>query len=213
MHIINDLKPGVPVILADGLFPENEQVLAFLDQAELIICCDGATLKLLHYGLKPSYIVGDMDSLPQSYREEFEAIISDGSDDQDTNDLTKAVHKALELGLDQVMILGATGEREDHTLGNIGLLVEHGGKLTLQMMSDFGLFTPLYHSAQMCSFPGQQVSIFTVVNNPMLTTQGLKYPISNKTLTNWWCGTLNEALSDSFRIAFSQGGLVVMRSL
>jgi thiamine pyrophosphokinase len=211
MNRVEDLQPGVPVILADGLFPESKTVLRFLDEASSIICCDGAAIKLLKYGLKPSYIVGDMDSLPLQYQRQFESIIVN-SEDQDTNDLTKAILLAVSLGYDKVMILGATGQREDHTLGNIGLLVEHGQRLQLQILSDFGLFAPIFNSSILASYPAQQVSLFKVVGEPEVTSLGLKYALSNMSLSNWWSGSLNEAVGLEFSLDFKDGSLVVYRT-
>lgn len=208
---IKDLKPGVPVILADGLFPESQRALEYLHEASSIICCDGATIKLLEHELQPDYIVGDMDSLPEQYKRQFEAIIS-SSDDQLTNDLTKAVNKALDLAYNEVVILGATGLREDHTMGNIGLLAEHGQKLKLQMVSDFGIFNPVYASAGFTSFKAQQVSLFSVMGNPAITLHNLKYPLKNHVLKNLWEGTLNESLGASFSIEFKDGAMVVFRA-
>lgn len=210
MKQINDITPGVPVILADGSFPESKKVLRYLDEASAIICCDGATLKLLKHGMQPTHIVGDMDSLPKQYQRQYKDMII-GSEDQETNDLTKAVKLALALGFEQVVILGGTGQREDHTLGNIGLLVEHGQKLQVQMISDFGVFTPLYSTAILRSYPAQQVSIFTILGSPKITSHQLKYPLQQMQLSNWWQGTLNEALSERFSLEFETGGLVVFR--
>jgi thiamine pyrophosphokinase len=211
MRTIKDLKPGVPIILADGLFPESQRALEYLHAASTIICCDGATMKLLEHELQPDYIVGDMDSLPEQYKRRFESIIS-SSDDQLTNDLTKAVVKALELGLQQLVILGATGLREDHTMGNIGLLAEHGQKLQLQMVSDYGIFNPIYGTTDFQSFKAQQVSIFSIMGNPAISLQKLKYPLDDYVLRNLWEGTLNESLGTSFQIEFEGGALVVFRA-
>lgn len=205
---VENIKPGTPVILADGLFPEKQEVLSYLDKASNIICCDGSTIKLLNYGLKPDYIVGDMDTLPQKYKEQFSGIIST-SVDQETNDLTKAINKALSLGWKEVMILGATGQREDHTIGNIGLLAEHAHKLELQMISDYGRFIPLAESAYLPSYMGQQISIFNPIGKAKISTSHLKYPITNRTLNNFWEGTLNQADGEQFSLAFDAGVLVV----
>lgn len=210
MNIIKDLQPGTPLILADGLFPKNKQVLQYIDQANIIICCDGATLKLLKYGLQPTHIVGDMDSLPQSYHREFEGCIV-ASNDQETNDLTKAINFAISLGYEEVVILGATGQREDHALANIGLLAEHGQRIHLQMISDFGVFTPLFGSSTLSSHATQQVSIFNIVGQASITSHHLKYSIKDRTLSNWWQGTLNEALTEHFSLTFEGGILVIFR--
>lgn len=211
MHNNSDLRPGVPVILADGQYPENPRVIEFLKNAGTIICCDGAVVKLVENGLVPHYIVGDMDSLPDTYRQRFNAIVS-ASDDQATNDFTKAVEKALEIGMPEAVVLGATGLREDHTLGNIGLLAEHGHKLKLEIITDFGVFTPAYEPTRFVSFKGQQVSLFSVLQKPGISSFGLKYPLNKMVLENLWNGTLNESLADVFSIDFDAGVVVVFRA-
>ncbi|MBZ4652548.1 MAG: Thiamine pyrophosphokinase, partial [Proteiniphilum sp.] len=44
-----------------------------------------------------------------------------------------------------------------------------------------------------------------------LTTQGLKYPLQQRVLTNWWQGTLNESLGDRFRIE-TDGRIIVFQA-
>ena len=59
--------------------------------------------------------------------------------DQETNDQTKAVNYLMEKGFRRIAIVGATGRREDHTLGNISLLMEYmrmGQKYV--MYTDYG---------------------------------------------------------------------------
>ena len=51
------------VILANGEFPTHEIPLQILNEADFIICCDGASQNLLDYGLKPNLIIGDLDSV------------------------------------------------------------------------------------------------------------------------------------------------------
>lgn len=208
MNKIEILQPGVPVILADGSFPKNDRVLAYLRQASVIIACDGAAKKLLDYGFEPTCIVGDMDSLNQKLKDKYQAIINSTAD-QETNDFTKAILKAQALELKEVVVLGATGQREDHTLGNIGLLAEHCQKLNIQMLTDYGCFIPLTDSAVLTARVGQQVSIFNPIGAANITTGQLKYPIVNRVLDNWWQGTLNEAVAESFTLAFDAGVVVV----
>ena len=211
MTQFNDLKPGTAVILADGLFPESKRVREYIDHASMIICCDGATQKLLAYGREPDFIVGDMDSLSQDLKNKYADIIT-ATEEQFTNDFTKAVYKSLEIGINEVIIIGSTGLREDHTMGNLGLLVEHGQKIKLQAISDFGTFTPVYNSMMFDSFKGQQVSVFSILGDSEITSENLKYPLNNMKLSNLWMGTLNEAISDSFALHFEKGGVIVFRS-
>ena len=201
---------GHTVILADGKFPENQQVLNLLKSAKEIICCDGAANKLNSFGLEPSYIAGDLDSITPELKKLYAAKLY-YSPDQETNDLTKAVELCIEKGLDNLYIIGATGLREDHTLANISLLIDYAKDVKVDMLTDYGVFTPILSTANFESKKGQQVSIFSLTPDCPLTLHGLKYPVNNRPFTSWWQGTLNEALGDVFRIEFGNGKLIVFR--
>ncbi len=203
-----DNTPPSTIILADGSFPSHIIPLGLLNEADKIICCDGSVSKLLHYGKTPYAIVGDLDSLSTQLKKQF-ASITYHFPSQEDNDLTKTVNFCTEKGFDNIAILGATGEREDHTIGNIFLLPLYARKRTIRMYTDYGWFEVLTHSGKLKSFQGQQISIFC--NDPRLkiNTSGLRYPIKNTPLSMLWMGTLNETLGDSFSISFDQGSVIV----
>ena len=207
---LGDLGVGLHIILADGLFPSSERVQNLLKEAEIIVCCDGAARKLLNFGIEPQYIVGDLDSLSEEFKRRFvQKIIM--NPDQETNDLTKAVEFCISKNWKQIAILGATGLREDHTLGNISLLCDYKKRLDeVVMISDFGIFTPVLETTTFKSFPGQQVSIFSLNPETKLTFYGLKYPVIHESFTSWWQGTLNSSLGDSFEIVLHNKGAVIV---
>lgn len=199
------------IILADGAFPQNEKLLAYLRDAEQIICCDGAAKSLLEFGREPDAIVGDMDSLSDELKLKYQHIVYPSAD-QETNDLTKAVEYCLMKKYQKVAILGATGMREDHTLGNISLLAEYVLKLEeVCMLTDYGRVDAIRQSKNFSSLPGQQISIFALTPETTLTAYGLLYPIEGRVLTSWWQGTLNQAVSDNFRLEMDKGCLLVYR--
>ena len=134
------------VILCNGEFPRKAYPLYLLESAEAVVCCDGAAVKYLRkFGEKklPEAVIGDMDSLPKRLREKLAPIVIP-VEEQDYNDLTKAMRYVLEHHPDvtDIHILGATGLREDHTGGNLGLLMEYTRMFDLkgirvEMVSDF----------------------------------------------------------------------------
>jgi thiamine pyrophosphokinase len=196
------------VILADGTYPYHEVPLKHIREADLIVCCDGAAEKLDKYGLAPDAIVGDLDSLSDSLKEKYsDRLFPD--DDQETNDLTKAVKWCLAKDIKEVVIVGATGIREDHTLGNISLLAEYNRSMKVTMFTDTGSFSVYDHSVTVNCFQGQQVSLFSTDNRMKVTSSGLKYPLSNLVLKSWWTGTLNEAADDRFTLEFNNGQIIV----
>ncbi|MDR0873833.1 MAG: thiamine diphosphokinase [Prevotellaceae bacterium] len=197
------------VILADGEFPKNEIPLDILKNAEYLVCCDGAADKLPEH-ITPDAIVGDCDSLSAENKARFADRIYRITE-QETNDLTKAVHFCRAQDKRNIIILGATGRREDHTLGNISLLAEYIDieDINISMATDYGIFTAIKETTVFPSRAGQQVSIFDIGRRPA-TFRNLKYPVENRVLTNWWQGTLNEALGDSFTVE-TGGKMIVFR--
>jgi thiamine pyrophosphokinase len=198
------------IILCNGKFPEHRVPLKILDEASEVVCCDGAAVKLLNYGKEPFAIVGDLDSLPTDLRSRFAERVFHYPD-QESNDLTKAVKWCCDRGILELVILGGAGLREDHTIGNISLLAEYVDYMKVTMITDTGIFVPLRESATLESRPGQQVSIFAITPDTRISSEGLKYCITDRCFTNWNQGTLNESISNSFRINFDKGKLIIFR--
>lgn len=199
------------VILAAGDFPGREAPLAALREADVRICCDSATEALVEAGMEPDRIIGDMDSLSAAYRARYAGIITHITE-QDDNDLTKAFHLALTLDPGRITIVGATGKREDHTLGNVSLLLDYAREAScpVEMLTDFGRFEAIFDTTALPSAPGQQISIFSFDNSLKITSAGLKYPTDEVRFDTLWKATLNEALSDTFTLTLSHPSGVLL---
>lgn len=196
------------IIVGNGEFPQHHIPISALCSAETIICCDGAANTLYKNGITPHVVIGDLDSILPEVAEAYAHVLVCNTD-QDINDQTKAIEWALTQGLQDVLIIGASGKREDHTIGNIALLAEYGKKISAQICTDYGIFTPIYHTHRFDSFVGQQVSIFTIGAYTPVSSKGLRYPLQNMKLDSWWKGTLNEASETSFEIVCDAGELIV----
>lgn len=186
------------VILGAGDFPSNSVPLSVLRNARFLCCCDGAARSLAAKGFVPDAIVGDGDSLPQAFKDEYRDILH-MEKEQDDNDLTKATRFCTALGHRRIAYIGATGRREDHTLGNISLMANYVLTFGIEpvMFTDYGVFLPCRGDVSLRSRPCQQVSVFNL-NCKTLSSVGLKYPLY--TVTEWWQGTLNEALGQQFSL-------------
>lgn len=179
------------VIVANGEFPTHRIPIEVLKHARHIVACDGA----ISHVPQAEAVVGDGDSVPAEYHNRLFQI-----DEQEDNDLTKATRYCLNKGWKRIAYLGCTGLREDHTLGNIGLLMRYYRKMGVEgiMFTDYGFFTPAYGNRTFQSEKGKQVSIFNF-GCRQLTSEGLRW--NSYAYDEWWQGTLNEALGDSFSFA------------
>ena len=185
------------VIVAGGEFPTAPQPLEILQSAPYVVCCDGAADRYIATGRVPDAIVGDGDSISAENREKFAHLLHIISE-QESNDQTKAVRYLLEHGMRRIAIVGATGRREDHTIGNISLLIEYArAGCQVRSFTDHGVFIPCNGTTTHKCRKGQQVSIFSITARD-LSAEGLLYPIYD--FNNWWQGTLNECTGDEFTI-------------
>ena len=185
------------VIVAGGEYPTAPQPLEILQSAPFVVCCDGAADNYIATGCVPDAIVGDGDSISVVNREKFAHLLHIMSE-QETNDQTKAVRFLVEKGMQRIAIVGATGKREDHTIGNISLLIEYARMgCDVCSFTDYGVFIPCNGTTTHKCHKGQQVSIFSITAKD-LSADGLRYPIYD--FNNWWQGTLNECTGEEFTI-------------
>ncbi len=187
------------VILAAGDYPHHPHALSLLHGAERVVCCDGAAAEYIQREQRvPDVIIGDGDSLSADLKEQYADRFIHIAE-QETNDLSKAVRYLQSQGHTTIAILGATGKREDHTLGNISLLVDYLKQgLQVSMFTDHGYFLPVHNEVMLQDLaPATQVSIINFGASE-LYSEDLRYPLRD--FDNWWQGTLNETLSDTLHI-------------
>jgi thiamine pyrophosphokinase len=217
------------VIVADGDFPTHPIPLGILSRTRFVVCCDGAIRNLSNFRDNPCEtvantsvaVVGDGDSVPDAYRHLLIQVT-----EQEDNDLTKATRYCLDRLSTcrpvstcrpasacrpvcgdviatpaplRIAYLGCTGRREDHTLGNISLLMRYYRDMAVEgvMFTDHGFFTPAQGLRTFVSEPRQQVSIFNF-GCTSIQSEGLRW--NSYAYKEWWQGTLNEALDTTFTL-------------
>lgn len=199
------------VILCNGAFPTEPYPLFLLDSAEGVVCCDGALDKYLsrHPDRMPLAVVGDLDSLPQALREPFSSLIFHEAE-QDDNDQTKALRWVLKEHpeVSEIVFLGATGLREDHTIGNLGLLMDYPrqfdlGERRLSMVSDFGTAFVITDSCDLHLGESRRFSLFTADNTLRISSEGLEWPLDDVVFDAWWKATLNRTTEPIVSLHFN----------
>lgn len=211
------------VIICDGKFPRTEYPHYLIRTADYIICCDGSLKKFLRNSLSifgeerlPDLVIGDMDTLPASMQKKYADIILKETE-QEHNDQTKAVRWALNnlKGIETIHILGATGGRADHTIGNTSLLMEYTRMfdlkdITIEMVSDDGTIFPINDTIEFECGPGRSISIFTPDNSLRIRSEGLMYPTDDVVFDNWWKATLNKTVQDNVRLELSHRSIALI---
>ena len=217
--------PKRVVIIGDGKFPKSEYPRYLIRTADFIICCDGALKKFLKnakaiFGEErlPDLVIGDMDSLSLPLRQKYADIIIK-IDEQEHNDQTKAFTWAIGNieNISSICILGATGDREDHTIGNVTLLMEYARRFNLdekgisvEMISDHATIFAVTDTFEMDCGIGRRVSIFSPDNSLKIKSEGLEWPVDDVVFDNWWKATLNRAVTDTVKLTFSHRSIALI---
>lgn len=213
------------VIICDGQFPRTEYPRYLMKSADFSICCDGALVKYLRHSRSifgeertPDLVIGDMDTLSGKMQARYSDIIVK-VEEQEHNDQTKAVRWAIGniKDISHIYILGATGKRVDHTIGNASLLMEYtrmfdleGLGINIEMVSDTGTAFAVNDTFEMDCGIGRQVSIFSPDNSLNIKSTGLEYPTDDVVFDNWWKATLNKAVQDTVRLEFSHRSIALI---
>ena len=173
------------VIVANGEFPKKDGVAwRLLAAAKRVVCCDGAAdTYRRRFRRWPDVIIGDFDSV--RVRSVPCRVIHDA--DQDTNDLEKAMTYCAKQGWRNPIIVGATGKREDHAIGNVFRALDYG----CEIVTDRGRFVPVCGKASFKVAKGSAVSIFAPDPKTRMTSNGLEWPLDDVKFKNLYCATLN----------------------
>ena len=108
------------VIVGGAPIDHYEYVRSFLREGDFVVCCDAGLRHEKALGVCASLIVGDFDSHERPVTDREVIVLPHEKDDTDT---FYAVKECLKRGFTDFLLLGMTGGRLDHTLGNLQALV------------------------------------------------------------------------------------------
>lgn len=190
---------------------------------DVIVAVDGGLEALTPLGLVPDAIVGDFDTVNQEVYLEYQKL--KGVDweihkpEKNETDTELAIDTAIRMGAENITILGGTGGRIDHMLGNIHLLDTCLQKGVFACMVDSQ--NKVYLLKEGKSFEkihtwGTYISFLPLTETVKgITLKGFKYPLTNKNITMGREAGLcisNELVGESGSITFSSGILICVES-
>ncbi len=96
-------------------------VREYIRPDDFVVCCDGGLMHREGLGLTPDLIVGDFDSHENPMLNIETITLPREKDDTDS---VFGVRTAVERGYRDFLLVGVTGGRLDHTLGNLSILLK-----------------------------------------------------------------------------------------
>ena len=198
------------LILANGEPPTKHLLTLLLKSAALFVCADGGVNTAARYGLKPSAIVGDMDSAQATALKKFRSTVVYKIVDDNSTDLEKCLSWVIQEGYHQIMVLGATGGRLDHFIGNLSALVKMSAHATVQFIDDSGEWIFVDRFKNLSIPVGVTVSLIPLSRCDGIVTKGLKWNLNFESLElGVRDGTSNLVVESPVHISVAKGNLVL----
>lgn len=190
-------------------------------QPEYVIGVDGGLTFLYHNQVMPTHIVGDFDSVEPEiiayYKENTEVPVREFNPVKDATDTEIALRLAIEMGVDRLWILGATGTRLDHVMANIQ---------TLKIAHDHGVEAYIVDPCNRISLHEKEISLlkknafgeyFSIFPFDGIVEQvsieGAKYPLKNYRLCPYDSRCVsNEIQENEVKITFPEGMIILMET-
>lgn len=209
------------VIIVSGGTLDIEVVREQMRTDDFIIGVDRGVEFLEQNDIRPNYVVGDFDSVSEEvirkYRNQRKIPVREYNPVKDASDTEIAVRLAMELGFQELIILGATGSRLDHMWANVQVLAipfEKGIKASIiDGVNRIRLIESNILMKKEEAF-GQYFSVFSLGGMVEgLSISGSKYPLNNHELLPYdSLSVSNEFKDDILKITYKSGILIFMES-
>ena len=206
------------VIIVSGGTVDTELLKREITAAEgntFLIACDGGMNALYKTGLAPRLLIGDFDSA----NEEALAFYDSRADvirlprEKDLTDTHAAVDYALKNGAECILLLGGTGGRMDHTLGNTALLAhcaERGVCMTILDKRNRVRAVNNSLVIEKSEQYGHYVSVIPYGGPATVSLAGFVYPLSHFELPMFGTLGLSNEISDERGIVTVHAGMTLV---
>lgn len=172
------------IILANGDSPSKMQIIHLQRRGyNKIICADGGANSAKKLGILPDVIIGDLDSIKKDnfdfYSNKIEVI---NYARQNDTDVEKSLKYLIKNKFNKVILLGATGDRLDHTICNLGIVIKYFNNINISIIHKKSFLSPFTGKIKLETILGETISVYGFDEKTKITSKGLKYPLKNISL-------------------------------
>jgi thiamine pyrophosphokinase len=206
------------IIVSGGKPPSKELLTKEISPNTFLIAADSGANCLYDYSILPQLLLGDFDSINKdvlNYFKKNNCLIDIYPTEKDFTDTEIAVKKAISMKPSEIVLLGCTGSRVDHLLGNIGMLkmcLENS--VSASIVDENNDIRLADDSTSLKAVVGQIFSVQAYGDEVIgLTIEGAKYPLNNYNLKIGESITIsNEFISTMVELKFKSGTLMIILS-
>ena len=202
------------ILIANGESPSKKIINYFKSIGYgTIVCADGGANSAKKINLIPDIIVGDLDSISEKtlnfYKDK--CLIIKISRQNDT-DVEKALKYLTKKKFSEVILLGGTGDRLDHSFCNIGIVIKFYHKIKITLLHKNSLLRAYSGEIILTAQEGETLSLYGIDDKTKISSSGLKYPLKNISLPfGKKESTSNLAVSQNIKLKIDGGIILIIR--
>ncbi len=204
------------IIVANGSPPRRSDIAYLKIRCyKTLLAADGGANSLYDMNIVPDFIVGDMDSISDEALSKFKksSEIIHIKRQTDT-DVEKCLKFAIKKKFTHAVLLGATGNRLDHSFCNLGIVLKYYDKIHVAIIHERSYLAAYSGKVELKTSPGEIISIYGFDEKTKVTSKGLKYQLPNVSLPfGMKESTSNVATGDTVELKITGGKMFVIRSI
>lgn len=202
------------IILANGDVPKKSVILFLKKKGySTLICADGGANSAMKLKLIPDFIIGDLDSIEISTKNYYNTKCSIIKiERQNDTDVEKCLKYAIKHGFTEVILLGATGSRLDHSFCNMGIVLKYFNKIKIRILHKNSLLEAVEGFVALKTSIGEIISLYGFDRKTKITSKGLKYKLNDLALPfGKKESTSNVAICKTVSLKIKQGRIFLIR--
>lgn len=200
------------VIIGNASINNYNFLLKEIKEDDFLIYCDGGLKHLEKLNILPNLIVGDFDSFNNPNLDIETIVLPREKDDTDT---MFAVKEGIKRGYKDFLLLGVIGERLDHSLANVSILLYlESLNLKAKIIDDYSEILLVSKNRELITNDFSYFSLINLLNNAKgVDVINAKYPLIDATLsTTYQYSISNEVLPNKVsEVSLKEGSLLLIK--
>ena len=197
------------VIIGGAEIKNYNRIKSKLNKNDFFVFCDSGLRHQQGLSVEPNLIIGDFDSIkkPQTICETI--VLPTVKDDTDT---FYAVKEGIKRGFNAFLLVGVTGNRLDHTLGNLSaLLYLYTKGKDAKVIDDYSVMQIVDNNPVFVD-KAKYFSLLNITGNAMgVNIENAKYPLKDATVNSEYSYCVsNEVLEDKQAKIYVKNGQMLL---
>ena len=199
------------VIVGGADINNYEYLKNIIMEDDYVIYCDSGLKHMDKLGLKPSLIVGDFDSHVNPHMDVETIVLPTVKDDTDT---FFAAKEGVKRGFGDFVLIGVIGERLDHSLANVSILLYlRANGRRAQIIDDYSVMKIVGSETEYISDDYSFFSLLNITGKANgITIKNAKYELENGSINaDYQYGVSNEITPGKVaEVSVSDGELLLV---